>query len=63
MRVFVLSSEKAHRSRLADRARRAEQETQAPKRRRGRPLRVTVPRAQAEAQESQAIATFHAWIG
>ena len=47
--------------RLAERARRAEREAQAPKRRRGRPLKVTVPRPQAEAQEQQAIALYDAW--
>ena len=45
----------------AERARRAEREAQAPKRRRGRPLKVKVPRAQAEAQEQQAIAIYDGW--
>jgi hypothetical protein len=46
---------------LAERARRAEQEAQAAKRRQGRPLKVTVPRPQAEVQEQQAIATYDTW--
>ncbi len=46
---------------MAERARRAEWEAQAPKRRRGRPLKVNVPRPQAEAQEEQAIATYDNW--
>jgi len=45
----------------AERARRAEREAQAPKRRRGRPLKVKVPRPEAEAQERQAIATYDGW--
>ena len=46
---------------LAERARRAAREARAPKRRRGRPLKVTVPLPQAEAQEQQAIAQYDAW--
>ncbi len=45
----------------AERARRAAREAQAPKRRRGRPLKVAVPLPQAEAQEQQAIARYDAW--
>jgi hypothetical protein len=42
---------------VAERARRAEREAQAPQRRRGKPLTVKVPRAPAEAQEEQAMRT------
>jgi nucleotide-binding universal stress UspA family protein len=45
----------------AERARRAEEEAQAPKRRRGRPLKVNVSRAEAEEQARQAIEHFDAW--
>lgn len=46
---------------LADRARRAEQEAQVPKRRRGRPLKVALPREEAEAREAEAISTYDLW--
>lgn len=46
----------------ADRARRAEREAQAMKRRRGQPLKVSVPRPQAEADEAQAITTYDLWV-
>ena len=42
----------------AERARRAEREAQAPKRRRGKPLTVKVPHPEAEAQEEQAIERY-----
>lgn len=45
----------------AERARRAEREAQAPKRRRGKPLQAILPRAQAEAQEAEAIALYDLW--
>ena len=45
----------------AERARRAEREARAPKRRRGRPLKVRVPLPQAEAEEAQAIETYDLW--
>lgn len=47
---------------VAARARRAEREARAAKRRRGQPLKVTVPRAQAEAEEAQTIATHDLWV-
>lgn len=43
---------------VAERARRADREAQEPRRRRGRRLKVAVPRAAAEAQEQQAIASY-----
>lgn len=46
----------------AERARRAEREAQAPKRRRGKPLQGTLPRAQAEQQEERAIALYDLWV-
>ena len=45
----------------AERARRAEREARAPKRRRGRPLKVRVPLPQAEAAEAQALALYDLW--
>jgi len=45
----------------AERARRAAQEAQGQRRRRGRPLKVQTPLSQAEVQEAQAVATFDAW--
>jgi nucleotide-binding universal stress UspA family protein len=45
----------------AERARRAEQEAQAPKRRRGRPLTLNVTPSQAEAQARQAIDHYDGW--
>lgn len=45
----------------AERARRVEQEAQANKRRQGRPLTSQVPRAQAEAEEAQALSTLDLW--
>jgi hypothetical protein len=48
--------------RLAERARRAERDRRAPKRRPGRPLEVKVSRAQAEREEDQAIGTYDNWI-
>jgi len=47
---------------VVEKVRRAEQGTQAPKRRRGKPLQVTLSRAQAEAQEAQAIAQYDLWV-
>lgn len=47
---------------LAERARRAEREDQAPKRRPGRPLKINVSRTQAEMKEWQAIETYDGWI-
>jgi transposase-like protein len=47
--------------RLAERARQAEREAQAPKPRRGRRLKVTVPLEQAEAREDTTITTYDAW--
>jgi hypothetical protein len=44
-----------------ERARRAEQEASSPKRRRGKPLKVTYPRAQAEALCERAITTYDLW--
>lgn len=46
---------------VAERARRAEREAQAPKRRRGKPLQVKVPRQQAEAKEERTMATYDLW--
>ncbi len=46
----------------AERARRAEREAQAPQRRRGRKLKIKVPRVQAEAQEAQTIATVDLFV-
>ncbi len=46
----------------AERARRAEREAQATRRRRGPKLKVQVPRAQAEAQEVQAIAIYDGFV-
>lgn len=46
----------------AERARRAEQEAQALKRRPGRPLTVKVPCSEAEAQEDQAIDHYERWV-
>ena len=45
----------------ADHARRALQEAQASQRRRGRPLKVKVPLAQAEAEEAQAVNQCFLW--
>lgn len=45
----------------AERARRAEREARATKRRRGRPLKVRVPLPQAEAEEAQALETYDLW--
>lgn len=45
----------------AERARRAEKERQAPKRRPGRPLKVEVSLAQAVAEEQNAIDTYEGW--
>lgn len=45
----------------AQRVRRAEREAQAPMRRRGRPLEVTLTRAEAEVQEQKAIVQFDLW--
>ena len=45
----------------AERARRADQEEQTPKRRQGRPLQVKIGRSQAEAQEEQAIRHLDLW--
>jgi hypothetical protein len=47
---------------LAERAKRAEQESQAHKHRPGRPLKVEVTYAQAEAQERQAINVYDWWV-
>jgi hypothetical protein len=47
---------------VAERVRRAERERQAPKRRPGRPLKVEVSLADAEAEESQAIDTYDLWV-
>jgi transposase-like protein/nucleotide-binding universal stress UspA family protein len=61
-RVSQTLERQAYRAiREAERARRAEREARAPKRRRGRPLKVTVPLPQAEAQEQQAMARYDAW--
>jgi len=46
---------------VAERARRAEREAQAAKRRRGKPLKVTVSREPAERQEKQAITLYDLW--
>jgi hypothetical protein len=45
----------------AERARRAETEAHTPTRRRGAPLKVPVPREEAEAQEAQALTTYDLW--
>jgi len=45
----------------AERARRAQAEQAAPKRRRGKPLQVKVALPQAERQEQQALAALEAW--
>ena len=47
---------------VAERARRAARESQAPRRRRGRPLKIDVPPEKAEAQERQAIDSYDGWI-
>jgi hypothetical protein len=47
---------------LAERARRAEREGQADKRRPGRPLKVNVSPTQAEMKACQAIETYDGWI-
>ena len=47
---------------LAEQARRAEREGQAPKRRPGRPLKVNVSLSEAEMNECQAIETYDGWI-
>lgn len=49
---------------VAERARRAKRESEAPKRRPGRPLEVKVPLEQAESQEEQAIDVYdwYAWL-
>ena len=46
---------------MAERSRRAQQEQQRPKRRRGAPLKAKVALPQAEAEECQAIARLNAW--
>ena len=45
----------------AERARRAEREAQTPHRRQGRPLKVKVSRAEAEAEEEKSIETYDLW--
>jgi hypothetical protein len=47
---------------MAERARRAEREANAPKRRRGGPLKVTCPLVEAEAQQREAISTYDLWL-
>ena len=47
---------------VAERARRADQEAQAAQRRRGPRLKVTVPLAEAVAQEAQAIQTYDLFV-
>jgi hypothetical protein len=47
---------------LAERARRAAQETQTAHRRRGRPLKVALPLAEALAQETQAISVYDQYV-
>lgn len=56
-----LEREAYHAVEVAERARRAEREAQAPKRRRGKPLQVKVPRPQAEAEEERTIAIYDLW--
>jgi hypothetical protein len=46
---------------LADRARRADAEARVLLRRRGAPLKVAVPRGEAEAQEAQVMAASDLW--
>jgi hypothetical protein len=50
-----------HALETAERARRAQQEAAAAQRRRGRPLQVKVPLAQAAAAAEQAITSYDAW--
>jgi len=45
----------------AERARRAEREAQTPNRRPGRPLKVKMSRAEAEAEEKKSIETYDLW--
>ena len=47
---------------VAEHARRAEREAKAPKRRRGRPLKVRVPLHQAEKEEEKAIERYDCWV-
>lgn len=47
---------------VAERARRAEREAQAAKRRRGKPLKVRVSRELAERQEKQALTLYDLWV-
>jgi hypothetical protein len=56
-----LESQACSAIKVAERARRAEREAQAPKRRRGRSLKIIVPRGQAEAQECQTIVVYDRW--
>jgi hypothetical protein len=61
-RVTQRLEKQAYRAmKTAERARRAEQEKEMPKRRRGAPLKVKVELPLAEAQESQAIEYVDAW--
>jgi hypothetical protein len=46
----------------AERARRADREANAPKRRRGRPLKITHSLVEAEAEEREAISTYDLWV-
>lgn len=60
--LFNLLREAYRTMEVAERAQRAEREAQAPKRRRGKALQLTMPREQTEVHEKQAMATYDLWV-